>query len=170
MMMELRKANLQDAEKEFEFMKNLPADENGFTNPWFGVKREEFVEKCLCRMMDYSEGRNLPDGFVPETFFFLWNDGEIVGQFRIRHHLTEALRNGAGHIGYGIALPFRKRGFAKAGLALALREADALVKEDEIHLRVNRENAASLKVMLANGGRIHHQDDEKIYVRIKKAK
>ncbi len=39
--------------------------------------------------------------------------------------------------------------------------------EDEIYLRVNRDNPASLKVMLKNGGSIHHEDENKYYVRIK---
>ena len=48
---------------------------------------------------------------------------------------------------------------------MAVKDA---VLEDEIYLRVNRDNPASLKVMLNNGGYIHHQDETKIYVRIRK--
>ena len=35
---------------------------------------------------------------MPETFLFLWEDDKIVGQFRIRHYLNDALREGGGHI------------------------------------------------------------------------
>lgn len=62
-------------------------------------------------MLAYSKGEQLPEGFVPETFFFLWQDEEIVGQFRIRHFLCESLREGAGHIGYFIGKKYRGKGY-----------------------------------------------------------
>ncbi len=40
--------------------------------------------------------------------------------------------------------------------------------EDEIYLRVNKDNPASLNVMLKNGGRIVGENKEKYFVRIKK--
>lgn len=45
---------------------------------------------------------------------------------------------------------------------------DENVPEEEIYLRVNKDNPASLKVMLKNGGKIHHEDETKYYVRIRK--
>jgi predicted acetyltransferase len=75
---------------------------------------------------------------------------------------------GAGHIGYFIKKEFRGRGYGKEGLRLTLQIARTIVPEDEIYLRVNRDNPASLKVMLANGGYIEHEDELKYYVRIKK--
>ena len=119
-------------------------------------------------MLDYSEGKNLPEGYVPDTTLFLWNDDEIVGQFRIRHYLCESLIEGAGHIGYFIAKDFRGKGYATEGLRLCLLEAAKIVPEDESYLRVNKSNTASLRVMLNNGGYIHHDDENKFYVRIKK--
>ena len=44
-----------------------------------------------------------------------------------------------------------------------------LWNEDEIYLRVNKNNPASLKVMLHNGGYIEHEDEQKYYVRINKS-
>ena len=169
-MLELRPANLVDAEAEWRFVAAMPADENGFTNDWPGVSREEFLQTALPRMLAWSRGAGLPAGFVPETFLFLWDKNVIVGQFRVRHHLTEALRAGAGHIGYYIAPEFRGRGYASAGLRLALDYARTVVPEDEFYLRVNRDNLASLRVMQKNGGRIVAEDEEKYYVRIKKGR
>ncbi len=166
-MLYLKEANFADIEKEFAFMCVMPADENGLTNPWHGVSREGF-DAALQEMIDYSLGKNLPQGFVPETFLFLWNDDEIVGQFRIRHHLCESLRTGAGHIGYFIARPFRGKGYAKEGLRLTLEIARQIIPEDEIYLRVNKDNPASLRVMLHSGGYIAGEDEQKYYVRIKR--
>ena len=63
---------------------------------------------------------------------------------------------------------YRGKGYASQGLKLLINEIRDDVQEDEIYLRVNRDNPASLKVMLNNGGYIHHQDDTKYYVRIKR--
>ena len=98
----------------------------------------------------------------------MWNDYAIVGEFRLRHYLNDALRNGAGHIGQFIAKEFRGKGFGTAGLKLVLEEARKIIPEDEIYLRLNRGNEASLKVMLKNGGHVVKEDAEKLYVRIKK--
>lgn len=167
-MLYLKAANLEDIEKEYLFVRDMPVDENGLTNQWHGISREDFEKKALPEMMDFAKGENLPEGYVPETFLFLWEDDEIVGQFRIRHYLCDSLREGAGHIGYYIAPKFRGKGYGKKGLELTLEIAGTIVPEDEIYLRVNKDNPASLHVMLHNGGYIHHEDEHKYYVRIKK--
>ena len=166
MMIRLKKANLTDAEKEWRFVREMPEDENGLTNAYHGISREDFADKALPEMMAFAEGRNLPEGYVPETFYFLWDDDTIVGQFRIRHYLCDSLRTGAGHIGYYIGRPFRGKGYGTEGLRLTLEEARHIVPEEEIYLRVNRDNPASLQVMLKNDGRIVAQDDSKYYVRV----
>ena len=167
-MLYLKEANYDDIEKEYPFVRDIPADENGFENDWAGVSYDEFRDVALRRLMGYAEGKNLPQGYVPETIFFLWNDDEIIGQYRLRHYLCESLVNGAGHIGCFIAKEHRGKGFGTEGLRLTLEKAREIVPEDEIYLRVNRDNPASLRAMLKNGGYIHHEDDVKYYVRIKK--
>ena len=162
----LKKACMDDAEKEWQFVRDMPADENGLINSWPGVSRETFLEKVLPEMMAFSDGKGLPEGYVPETFFFLWDGDTVVGQFRIRHYLCESLRTGAGHIGYFIAKPFRGKGYGTEGLRLTLEEARAIVPEKEIYLRVNQDNPASLQVMLKNGGRIVAEDESHFFVRI----
>ena len=52
------------------------------------------------------------------------------------------------------------------GLRLTLEEAHSIVPEEEIYLRVNLDNPASLHVMLNNGGRIVSQDEAHYFVRI----
>lgn len=166
-MLYLKEVNY-DIEKEYLFVRDIPEDENGFTNEWHGVSRETFEKEALKEMLDYQKGENLPEGYVPETFLFLWNDEEIVGQFRIRHYLCESLRVGAGHIGYFIKKEFRGKGYGKEGLKLTLQVARTIIPEDEIYLRVNKDNPASLRAMLGNGGYIKDEDENKYYVRIKK--
>lgn len=121
----------------------------------------------LPEMMKFSNGIDLPNGYVPETYYFLWDDSNIVGLFKIRHYLTDNLRNGAGHIGYGIHKNYRGKGYATKGLRLAIEKAKDIVKENEIYLSVHIDNPASLKVQLNNGAYIHHSDEKEHYTRIK---
>ena len=165
--MYIKAANLDDMEKEWEFVRNMPADENGLTNQWAGISREDFENTALPDMISFSRGENLPDWMVPETFLFLWDKDKIVGQFRIRHYLNDALRAGAGHIGQYIAKEYRSKGYGTKGLALTLDYARNIVPEEEFYLRVNKDNPASLKVMQKNGGHIASEDEGHYYVRIK---
>ena len=166
-MLRLKRPCARDAGEIYPFLRDTPYDENGFINEWHGLSEED----CVRAIEIYSaneRGDMLPEGYVPETFFFLWDDGGIVGEFRVRHYLCPSLVEGAGHIGYYISPAYRGRGYATEGLRLALGEARRIVPEDEIYLRVLRSNPASLRVMLKNGGYIHHADDIHCYVRIKK--
>ena len=167
-MLYLKEANLEDAEKEYLFVRDLPPEENGFSNDLHGISREEFDQTALQKMILSAKGEDLPDGYVPETFLFLWKEDTIVGQFRLRHYLCDSLRNGAGHIGYGIQKEFRGKGYGTEGLRLTLQYAKSIVPEEEFYLRVNKDNPASLRVMLKNGGVIHSENSEHYFVRIKK--
>lgn len=164
----LKEVNYEDIEKEYIFVRDMPVDENGLTNLYHGISREDFEGRALPEMIAFQRGENLPEGYVPETFLFLWEKEEIVGQFRIRHYLCESLRTGAGHIGYFIKKEFRGKGYGTEGLRLTLEIARTIIPEDEIYLRVNKDNPASLQVMLKNGGYIKSEDEDKYYVRIKK--
>ena len=93
-MLYLKSANLEDIEKEYEFITNTPSNENGFTNFASGCSRKEFEIKILPGYINAEKGIDLADGWVPETDFFLWDDEKIVGLFRVRHYLTPALANG----------------------------------------------------------------------------
>ncbi|MBO4823988.1 MAG: GNAT family N-acetyltransferase, partial [Lachnospiraceae bacterium] len=82
-MLYLKETNVEDAEKEWLFVKDMPEDEFGFLNKWPGISFEEFKREALPALLDHAKGLNLEEGKVPETFFFLWDDDTIVGQFRL---------------------------------------------------------------------------------------
>lgn len=105
---------------------------------------------------------------MPESYYYLWDDGALVGEVRIRHHLTEALARGAGHIGYSIAQPFRGRGYGARELGLALEVARGIVSESEIYLRVRRDNTPSIRAIRKNGAYPTGEDAEHLFFRVKK--
>ena len=168
--MELRKINREDAYAQWEYTTALPENENGLTNPYHGVSFEEYVKTVLPALISYEHPVDMPDWFVPETYYYLWDESRLVGEFRIRHYLTEALRRGAGHIGYSIWNNLRGKGYGTEGLKLTLEIAKEIVPEEEIYLRVNRDNIASQKVMLKNGAYLAGEDEEHFFMCIPKYK
>ncbi len=166
--MELRKINMQDAYAQWEYTTNLPTDENGLTNPYNGISYNEYIEKALPTLISYEHPVNMPDWFVPETYYYLWDEDCLVGEFRIRHRLTETLKTGAGHIGYSIRKDKRGKGYGTAGLKFTIQIAKVIVPEEEIYLRVNKDNIPSQKVMLNNGAYIAGEDSGHYFLRVKK--
>ena len=160
--------NMEDAKQQWEYVTAMPADENGVTNSHEGVSFEDYMDKVLPELMMHENPVNMPDWFVPATYYYLWDNDTLIGEFRIRHHLTEALRTGAGHIGFGIKREFRGKGYGTKGLALTLDLARRIVPEDEIYLRVLKENTPSFQVILNNGGYITGEDDDHYLLRVKK--
>lgn len=167
-MLYLKILNAQDARKEYDYFQQTPS-ENGFMNPYADVTFDEFCSISIPQRLQASRGENLKPGHVPDAYYFLWNDDVIVGLFKVRPVLNEFLRNGSGHVGYGIHPAHRRRGYATEGL----RQTIALLKTlpeftaGEVYLSCSRDNPGSLKAMLNNGGYIHHSDDAEHYVRIK---
>ena len=167
-MLELRKMNYEDAVEQWRYVTSLPANENGLTNPYEGVSLEEYMDSVLPELMMHEHPINKPDWFVPGTYYYLWDGDTLVGEFRIRHYLTETLKAGAGHIGYSIKKEYRGRGYGTKGLALTLEIARGIVPEDEIYLRVQKHNIASFKAILNNGAYVASEDETHYLMRIKK--
>lgn len=166
-MLYLKKINFEDAEEEYIAIKSMPENENGFENKYYNVTKDEFVNRVIPKLLKNSEGLELPEGYVPDTYFFLWNDNKIVGLFKIRHYLNDFLKKGAGHIGYEILPEYRGKGFAKQGLILAIEKCKVIIREEEIYLSVHKNNPASLKVQLECGAFIVSETDEEYLTRIK---
>ncbi|MBR1763806.1 MAG: GNAT family N-acetyltransferase [Ruminococcus sp.] len=164
-MIQLREANFEDIEAEWLLVRDMPENENGYVNPYHCIGRQAF-DKALYEMIEWSCGIGIPKGYVPDTTLFIWNDLDLIGQARIRHRLTEALRRGSGHIGFWIAPQFRGRGYGTEALRQILDRAEGMVPEEELYLRVDKDNAASLRIIIKNGGRIEAEDGKTYFLRV----
>ena len=166
--MQLVKLWEADMKKAYVLQTAFEADENGFVNLAYGYSFDQFIHYVQTRK-GYEYGIGLPEGFVPDTVFVLVNDeGEYVGLFNFRHTLNDFLRAGPGHVGFGIAPSFRRRGYASEGLRLLIERISPQIAEDEIYLSVHKDNPASLRAMQNNGGMIHHEIEGAFCVRIPK--
>ena len=97
-----------------------------------------------------------PPGWV-HTSTYWWVDGpEYLGSIRLRHRLTPAILESAGHIGYEIAPAVRRRGHATAMLAETLPLA-AELGIDPVLITCDVDNVASRRVIENNGGELEDE-------------
>lgn len=115
---------------------------------------ENYVEKLEVK----EETEN---GWVPDTTLFcLDQDRNIfVGAVNIRHYLNEGLLRTGGHIGDEIRPSERRKGYATAMLALALKECKKL-GIDRVLVCCDKDNVGSAKVIVKNGGVLENEVEE----------
>lgn len=168
-MLKLVELNEVDEKKEYAFIKDIPEEETGFENPYHGYSEEDFKNNAIPERLRSAKGLNNIPGFVPDTWYFLYDDNKIVSLFKYRHFLNEKLRDGAGHIGFYTAKSERGKGYASKGLEMLIEVVKPLMVpgEDKLFFSVNKDNFASEKVLITNGAYFHHDDNNKNYYRIR---
>ena len=139
---------------EYDMLQEIPAVENGFTNPAYGLSYEEYKE-WLQTMDNNSRGVDLPEGWIPSTTYFLYVDDVPVGYGRVRHSSSEYLETvvGAGNLGYGIAKEYRGKGYGNILFQELLKKCREFGYK-EIKLFPMKSNEPTVKIMLKNGGQI----------------
>lgn len=112
-----------------------------------GSSFEEFLA------LSEQEPMNTENEKVPATLYFYIDDAErILGAIHIRHSIDlPSLRNGWGHIGYGIRPSERGQWYATDMLRLWLIEAKKLWLS-RVMLGCYDENIASRRTIEKNGG------------------
>jgi predicted acetyltransferase len=122
---------------------------------------------ALARTQGYARGRNLPDGFVPETIYWLLRDGQrVVARSSLRHRLTPHLEHEGGHIGYSVRPSDRGKGYGTAVCRLTLERARALGLP-RVLITCDADNAASARIIEKNGGIL---EDERLSAQTGKMK
>jgi len=162
MRLELRKLSLEDGMDIYDMLQEIPKDENGFMNGCHGLTYDEY-KQWLIRSNNIANGIGLEDWRVPANTYWLYVNGEPVGMGKLRHRLTDKLREDGGHVGYAIAPSYRNLGYGKILLKLLVDEAKA-IGIDSLLIAVQNHNTASLHVAIANGGKIEKADDVRHHI------
>lgn len=113
---------------------------------------EEGCREVVAHLRSYADPeRDLPDGRVHCTYFWIVEGDEFVGYLALRHALTPWLLEDGGHIGFSVRPTRRREGHARRALALALPEARALGL-DRVLLTCDEDNDGSRLTIEGNGG------------------
>ncbi len=145
----LRELTLTD-EKSFESLLDEWDDAPGF-NMLYGLIEGMSFESFLgiCREMK-EESKTTGTNF-PSTGLYAFVGDEIVGKVSVRHRLNDSLKLVGGHIGYGVLLKHRGKGYATLMLKEALIYCSKLGLE-KVLVTCDDNNVGSFKVIEKNGG------------------
>lgn len=122
--------------------------------PWFNNFELALADfpAFVQELQDETQGINLPPGVVPQQTYWLANEQQtLLGEIRLRPHLTPPFEQHNGHIGYNTRPSQRGKGYATCMLALALNEARQCGLS-RVMLTIDGDNPASVRVIEKNGG------------------
>jgi len=136
----------------------LGRGENGFGGTPVGEdagQLDEWLDYCV----HLASAPALSDDFLPQINYWIQDDsGYVVGLLRLFPRLNAQLLNRGGHLGYYIAPAYRRRGYGKAGLRLALRELRKTGVRRAL-VTVDIDNAISSHLVTSLGGWL---EDERV--------
>lgn len=148
------------ADEALLFMvQEIGAGGNGFVNSLNSGSMEEFVSK-VHRNYEISRGIDLPEEYVPQTIYWLYENGIPVGYGKLRHRLNQSLLELGGHIGYVIRPSERGKGYGK-------RMLEGLVKKayehhiNKVLLTCDESNLPSRRIIEWNQGELSSIADGK---------
>lgn len=113
----------------------------------------------LRRLEDLAEGRNIPEGFVPSSTFWLVCGDTLAGVANLRHCLNDRIRHCGGHIGLGVRPSFRGQGLGRTLMAMTIEQA-RMRGIGELHIHCHKDNEASARMIVANGGVLDSEIDD----------
>ncbi len=146
----------KDDLQQIEVFKSEMTAANSSMDGTGGLQAIDNITEWYQKVKRYSDADSCPEDKSPSTQYLIMDDEKLVGMLDIRHNLNHPiLKLFGGHIGYSIRPSERRKGYAKEGLKLALKEASKLNIE-KVMISCLVDNIASRKTILANGGVFDH--------------
>ncbi len=160
-MLHIERLSIDDGADIYNLTQNIGSCENEFKNTAFGLSYQDF-KKWLVQQYKWSEGDCLPEGYVPQTIYWLYDDEVPVAMGKIRHELNDNSRIVGGNIGYAVDSRFRGKGYATILLKFLIDKAKKMGIND-ILLTVEKYNPASRRVIEKAGGLLDKETEERWY-------
>lgn len=160
----IRQLSVTDGRDVFDMLKRIGREENHFQNPVHDMDYNQY-KNWLIEQDDWSHERNLPEGYVGQTCFWMYVGNQPVAFGKIRHRLNDNSRKIGGNIGYAVAPNHRGKGYATVILGELINIANNMGIEEKL-LSVEKYNYASKKVIEKNGGYVFEENELRWYFHI----
>lgn len=157
----IRELSIEDGKDIYLMLQRIGANENEFKNTANGLSYDKY-RLWLIEQNAWSRGEMLPDGYVPQSIFWLFDADVPVGMGKIRHALNEQSRSFGGNIGYAIDPLQRGKGYGTLLLQKLLEQADIIGINEKL-LSVERYNLASRRVIEKCGGKLISECTERFF-------
>lgn len=154
---ELRELKPRGNREIYEMIQEIGHGENGFVNSLYSDDIDSFQMKLEWNHQT-AAGIDLPEGYVPQTVYWMYANGVPVGYGKLRHHLNSNLLEKGGHIGYIIRPSERGKGYGKLILQELLKKAREK-QIPEVLLTCDMKNSASRRVIEGLGGKLSDISD-----------
>jgi len=136
----------------FEMITEIGLGENGFTTN-FPTHDFDAFKESLPRLVEISKGINLPEGYVPQTIYWMYINNRPVAYGKLRHRINDALLEYGGHIGYIVRPSERGNGYGKLFLSALIGKAKDIGIE-KLLITCDETNSRSRKVIESNDGEL----------------
>lgn len=157
--MKLKQLTVQDGREVYEMLQRIGRDENAFSNIVNGMSYEDY-KKWLIQQDEWSRDSCLQEGYVGQTTYWLMDGPVPVGYGKIRHQLTEKLRQAGGNVGYAIDPLYRGKGYGTCLMRELVKTAgERGIKE--ILATVEKNNYPSKKAIEKCGGKLIDENDSR---------
>ena len=142
-------------------LKNILLNNDEHFDGCSGLEECETYEEWL--NFDERLKKKYGDSYVPSNVYLgiRERDNKLVGIIDIRHYLSEFLYNYGGHIGYSVLPTERRKGYAKEMLRMAVDKCQS-INTRRILLSCDKENIASIKTIMANGGVLENEVKDEV--------
>jgi Predicted acetyltransferase len=117
-------------------------------------------------LADDANGKGISSDWAPTSHFWLMDQSHLIGTLRIRHYLTPAVEERAGHIGYDISPQYRGKGYGHQIFALGLIEARRMAIREVLAI-CSQSNLASRRILEKAGGVIKKRKGGDIWYLLK---
>lgn len=161
----MRQLSPNDGMDVYEMLQRIGRAENHFQNPAHGMTFQQYKE-WLVEQDHWSRGELLPEGYSPETTYWLYAEDKPAAYGKIRHQLNDNSRTVGGNIGYAVDPLYRGKGIATVILSKLIQIADDMGIEEKL-LSVEKFNYASKRVIEKNNGFVFKENELRWYFHIK---
>ena len=157
--MKLKQLSINDGLDVFNMLQDIGAYENEFNNEVNGMSYEEY-RQWLKKQNSWSNGDELPEGYVRQWTFWLYDENKPVGYGKLRERVTEESKQRGGNIGFAISSQFRGKGYGDILFGMLLEKAKEM-KIDDIFSTVEKYNYPSKHIHEKHGGKLVEESEKR---------